>query len=48
VIVEVKSYEATKPKQHPVGVGFQYSTWGTDQKLYNRGADWVSVYEGED
>jgi hypothetical protein len=41
VIAEVKSYEAGKPKQHPVGMGFQYQG-GTDQKLYNSAADWVS------
>jgi hypothetical protein len=41
VIGEVKSYEATKPKQHPIGMGFQYKG-GTDQKLYNSAADWVS------
>ncbi len=41
VITEVKNYEATKPKQHPVGMGFQFKG-GTDQKLYNSRADWVS------
>jgi hypothetical protein len=45
VIAEVKSYEATKPQQHPVGMGFQYMG-GTDQKLYNSGADWVSPAYG--
>lgn len=41
VIAEVKSYEASKPKQHPVGMGFQYQG-GSDQSLYNSAADWVS------
>ena len=41
VIAEVKNYEASKPKRHPVGMVFQYKG-GTDQKLYNSAADWVS------
>jgi hypothetical protein len=45
VIAEVKSYEAGKPKQHPVGMGFQY-TGGTDEKLYSSAADWVSPAYG--
>lgn len=46
VIAEVKSYQATKPKQHPVGMGFQYKN-GTDQTLYNSAADWVSPAYGQ-
>ncbi|PWT86381.1 MAG: hypothetical protein C5B58_01490 [Acidobacteria bacterium] len=41
VIAEIKKYEATKPKRHPVGMGFQYKG-GTDSKLYDSKADWVS------
>ncbi len=36
----IKSYEATKPKQHPVGMT---ASWpGTDEVLYQSPADWVS------
>lgn len=41
VIHYVKQYEATKPKQHPVGMTFQW-TGGSDSNLYNSAADWVS------
>jgi len=41
VIDFVKSYEATKPKQHPVGMTFQWKG-GSDSTLYNSPADWVS------
>lgn len=41
VISFVKQYEATKPKQHPVGMTFQY-TGGSDSTLYGSAADWVS------
>ena len=41
VISFVKSYEARKPKQHPVGMTFQYQG-GTDVTLYKSQADWVS------
>ncbi len=41
VISYVKSVEASLPKQHPVGMVFQYKG-GTDQTLYNSAADWVS------
>jgi len=37
----IKQYEATKAKQHPVGMTFQYRG-GSDSTLYNSGADWVS------
>lgn len=45
VIAEIRDYEAPKPKQHPVGMSFQYKG-GTDQKLYNSAADWVSPAYG--
>jgi len=41
VIHYVKQYEATKSKQHPVGMTFQW-TGGSDSTLYNSAADWVS------
>lgn len=37
----VKTYELTKPKQHPVGMTFQYSG-GTDATLFASAADWIS------
>ncbi|HEY1267915.1 MAG TPA: DUF6298 domain-containing protein [Candidatus Binatia bacterium] len=37
----VKRYEAGKPKQHPVGMTFQYSG-GTDAALFRSIADWIS------
>lgn len=41
VINYVKRYEATKPKQHPVGMTFQYKG-GSDSILYQSDADWIS------
>ena len=41
IIGYVKQYEATKPKQHPAGMTFQYSG-GTDSALYASPADWIS------
>jgi hypothetical protein len=41
VIDFIKRYEAAKPKQHPVGMTFQWMG-GSDLTLYNSGADWVS------
>ena len=41
VIHYVKQYEATKPKQHPVGMTFQWKG-GSDSTLYGSAADWVS------
>ena len=41
VISFVKRYEATKPKQHPVGMTFQWKG-GSDLTLYNSAADWIS------
>ena len=37
----IKSYEAGKPKQHPVGMSFQYPG-GSNSTLFNSPADWVS------
>ena len=41
VIRFVKSYESGKPKQHPVGMTFQYPD-GTNGLLYKSPADWIS------
>jgi hypothetical protein len=41
VINFVKQYEATKPKQHPVGMTFQWRG-GSDLTLYSSPADWIS------
>jgi len=41
VIDYVKQYEATKPKQHPVGMTFQWKG-GSDLALYKSPADWIS------
>jgi hypothetical protein len=41
VIHYVKEYEATKPKQHPVGMTFQWMG-GSDFTLSNSAADWIS------
>lgn len=40
----VKEYEAKKPKQHPVGMTFQYGgdRSGTNADLFNSPADWIS------
>jgi hypothetical protein len=43
-IALVKTYEAGKPFQHPVGFTFQYSG-GSDSALYASSADWVSPAE---
>lgn len=43
----VKEYERTKPKQHPVGMTFQYKG-GTNQVLYDSPADWISPNPGSD
>jgi hypothetical protein len=37
----VKNYEARKPKQHPVGMTFQYKG-GKNATLFNSPADWIS------
>lgn len=41
VINYVKQYESTKPKQHPVGMTFQWQG-GSDLTLYDSPADWIS------
>jgi len=40
----IKDYENTKPKQHPVGMTFQWDMQdkGTNQNLFQSPADWVS------
>jgi hypothetical protein len=37
----VKQYESTKPKQHPVGMTFQWQG-GSDLTLYDSPSDWIS------
>ena len=37
----IKDYEKTKPKQHPVGMTFQYKG-GSNKTLFDSPADWVS------
>src|SRR5262245_26883056 len=37
----IKSYEATKPKQHPVGMTYRYDG-GTNEELVASPADWIS------
>jgi hypothetical protein len=41
----VRSYEATKPKQHPIGMTVPYPTvpQGTNTDVLNSSADWVSM-----
>lgn len=41
VIQFVKSYEAGKAKQHPIGMTFQYQ-YGSNTTLFNSAADWIS------
>lgn len=43
----VKEYERTKPKQHPVGMTFQYRG-GSNQTLYDSPADWISPNPGDE
>ena len=40
----IHSYEATKPKQHPVGMT-QYQWPGRNEDLFNSPADWISPWE---
>jgi hypothetical protein len=37
----IKDYEKTKPKQHPVGMTFQYKG-GSNETLFESPADWIS------
>jgi hypothetical protein len=46
LINAVKAYESHKPKQHPVGMTFQYRG-GTNVALFNSPADWISPNPGE-
>jgi hypothetical protein len=39
-------YEAAKPKQHPVGMTFEYRG-GTNRELFNSPADWISPNNGD-
>jgi hypothetical protein len=41
----IHHYEATKPKQHPVGMTFQYRS-GSNQLLFDSPADWISPNPG--
>lgn len=41
IIRVVKAYEQTQPKQHPVGMTFQYKG-GSNQALFDSPADWIS------
>jgi hypothetical protein len=41
----VKTYQATKQNQHPVGMTFQYPG-GSNSTLFNSRADWISPNEG--
>lgn len=42
VMTFVRQYESAKPKQHPVGMTFQWRG-GSDLTLYHSGADWISA-----
>jgi hypothetical protein len=42
----IKEYESEKPKQHPVGMTFQYKG-GTNRVLYESPADWISPNPGD-
>ena len=46
IINYVKEYEAAKPKQHPVGMTYQYRN-GANALLYNSPADWISPNTGD-
>jgi hypothetical protein len=46
VIRFVKQYEAAKPRQHPVGMTFQYRG-GSNAALYESPADWISPNPGD-
>jgi hypothetical protein len=41
IIRYIKEYEKTKPKQHPVGMTFQYRG-GKNETLFESPADWIS------
>jgi hypothetical protein len=46
IIGYVKGYESGKPKQHPIGMTFQYKG-GTNAVLENSPADWISPNPGD-
>ncbi len=41
----IKDYESRKPRQHPVGMTFQYQG-GTNETLFQSPADWISPNDG--
>jgi hypothetical protein len=41
VINEIRKYQATKPKQHPIGMTVE-SPGGDNQEIFSSNADWVS------
>jgi hypothetical protein len=45
MIQVVRAYEAAKPKQHPVGMTYEYPN-GNNENLYNSPADWISYGGG--
>lgn len=46
LIDHIRAYEATKPKQHPIGMTVQWPS-GSNTVLDNSGADWVSYNSGK-
>ena len=42
MISTVRAYEATKPLQHPVGIGSMNATAPSDSTLYGSAADWIA------
>ena len=46
VIKYVKEYESHRPKQHPIGMTFQYRG-GANEALFGSPADWISPNAGE-
>jgi hypothetical protein len=46
VIEYLHEYQGSKPKQHPVGMTFEYAN-GANALLYNSPADWVSPNPGD-
>ncbi len=47
IINYVKNYEKTQPKQHPVGMTWEWPG-GNNNDLYNSPADWISLGGGVD
>lgn len=45
VVEFIHEYEASKPKQHPVGITFMYAG-GSNKSLYESAADWISPNPG--